>query len=59
MRNFSAFWNNYVKDKEFYGFSVEGLMGTKLIKMSKEEEVSIDNLNENEIIDLLNHKLFN
>lgn len=54
-----AFWNNYVKEKEFYGFSVEGLMGTKLVKMSKEEEINIDNLNENDIIELLNHKLFN
>lgn len=62
----TKFWNERVKGEGKYGFSIEGLLGQKLIEMCKEDEVCgcgnhqlsieqmIDDLNDDDLNDLLN-----
>ena len=46
----SKFWKDKVKDNGFYSFSIEGIMGQKLISMSLDQH--IDTLSDEEILDL-------
>lgn len=47
-----TFWNEFVKGDGYYGFSVEGLMGEKLIQMCVEKTIDqlIDELNIEDIV---------
>ena len=46
------FWNEYVKEDGFYSFSIEGIMGQRLVSMSSHMDFYIDSLSDNEIMDL-------
>lgn len=51
------FWKEEVRGSGKYGFSIEGLMGQKASKMSKEEfkiEKFVDDLSEDEILEMFN-----
>jgi hypothetical protein len=52
----TKFWKEEVKGNGKFGFSVEGLMGQRLVKMNKEEtiEETIDSMSDEEILDLFN-----
>lgn len=51
----SSFWDQEVKEEGKYGFSIEGIMGSKLVQASKEMSMEelIDSLTEDEIRDIL------
>jgi hypothetical protein len=55
------FWNEEVKLNGKFGFSIEGLLGQKLVKMSIEESIeeTIENLTDNEILDLFSDYIGN
>ena len=46
------FWNEYVKEDGFYSFSIEGIMGQRLVSMSSHMDFYIDSLSDNEVMDL-------
>ncbi len=48
-----SFWKDQVKENGFYSFSVEGIMGQRLVEMSRVFESIIDELTYQEMIDLL------
>jgi hypothetical protein len=44
------FWLNEVKGNEKFGFSIEGFLGQKLIKLESQEDISIDDLDLEDLI---------
>ena len=48
----SEFWNEFVKEDGFYSFSIEGIMGQRLVSMSSHMDFYIDSLSDNEVMDL-------
>lgn len=50
----SNFWNTYVKEDGFCSFSIEGIMGQKLVSMTSHMDEIIDSLSDEEIIGLYN-----
>lgn len=48
----SVFWNEMVKENGFCSFSIEGLLGQRLVSMASHMDFFIDNLTEAEIMEL-------
>jgi hypothetical protein len=46
------FWNNFVKEDGFYSFSIEGILGQKLVSMSSHMDNFIDGLSDDEVLEL-------
>lgn len=55
----TEFWNKEVKDNGKFGFSIEGILGQKLVRLSREESIeeTITSLTEEEIIEIFKNIL--
>jgi hypothetical protein len=50
------FWLNEVKENGKFGFSIEGLLGQQLVSLAKQEEMSIDDLTEDDLLEIFELK---
>ncbi len=48
------FWNTFVKEDGFFSFSIEGILGQRLVAMATHMDFYIDALTEGEIMELYN-----
>ena len=55
------FWNEEIKMNGKFGFSVQGFMGQKLVKLNREESIdeTIDNLTDKEFMDIFSEFIGN